>query len=71
MIFFMILGQRAVSVLLMEGRQLAETLEGPERHQLLTTCDNVQRLTKELADLKAKGMVSPFYPRLLSLISLS
>ncbi|XP_065072400.1 vinculin-like [Rhopilema esculentum] len=50
------IGQRAVSVLLMEGRQLAETLEGPERHQLLATCDNVQRLTKELADLKARGM---------------
>ena len=50
-------GHRAVSVLVMEGRGLADTLEGPEKHQLLSTCDNVERLTKELAELKARGMV--------------
>ena len=50
-------GHRAVSALVMEGRGLADTLEGPERHQLLSTCDNVERLTKELAELKARGMV--------------
>jgi len=49
-------GQRAVSVLVMEGRELAESLQGPEKQQLLSTCDNVQRLSKELADLKARGM---------------
>ena len=42
---------------MMEGRQLAETIQGPEKQQLLATCDNVQRLSKELADLKARGMV--------------
>lgn len=55
--FCFILGQRAVSVLVMEGRNLAETIQGPEKQQLLVTCDNVQRLSKELADLKARGMV--------------
>ena len=46
-----------MSVLVMEGRELAESLQGPEKQQLLSTCDNVQRLSKELADLKARGMV--------------
>ena len=55
--FLHYLGQRAVSVLVMEGQQLAGTIHGPEKQQLLVTCDNVQRLTKELADMKARGMV--------------
>ena len=43
---------------MMEGRQLAETMQGPEKQYLLSVCDNVQRLSKELADLKARGLVS-------------
>lgn len=49
-------GRRAVSVLIMEGRGLAEALQGPERVELLRACDRVDRLTHELADLKARGM---------------
>ena len=41
----------------MEGRGLAEALQGPERVELLRACDRVDRLTHELADLKARGMV--------------
>ena len=36
---------------------MAEELSGAERQELLQTSDKVERLTKELADLKAKGMV--------------
>eukprot|EP00794_Sanderia_malayensis_P016841 gene16841-18540_t len=48
-------GRRAVSVLIMEGRGLAENLDGPERIEMLRTCDKIEQLTNELANLKARG----------------
>lgn len=53
----MILGRRAIDALLADGRRLAEQLTGPEKQELLDTIDNVDKLTKRLAELKAQGKV--------------
>ncbi|XP_057297715.1 vinculin-like [Hydractinia symbiolongicarpus] len=48
-------GRRAIDALLADGRRLAEQLSGPEKQELLDTIDNVDKLTKRLAELKAQG----------------
>lgn len=48
-------GKRAVDALLADGRRLAEQLSGPEKQELLDTIANIERLTKQLNDLKAQG----------------
>ena len=55
--FEILTGRRAIEALLADGKRLAEQLSGPENQELLDTIDNIERLTKQLADLKAQGKV--------------
>ena len=40
-----------------DGRKVAESLQGPRRAELLQLCNDVERLTDQLADLCRKGQV--------------
>lgn len=48
-------GKRAIEALLADGKRLAESMSGAERQELLKTIGNIERLTKQLEDLKRAG----------------
>lgn len=48
-------GRRAIDALVADGKRLAEQLTGAERKDLLDTIANIERLTKQLDDLKKAG----------------
>jgi len=50
-------GRKAIDALLADGRRLAEQLSGAEKQELLDTMANIERLTKQLDDLKRAGKV--------------
>lgn len=55
--FYWFVGKRAIEALLADGRRLAESMSGPEKQELLDTIANIERLTKQLEDLKKAGKV--------------
>lgn len=48
-------GRRAIDALLADGRRLAENLTGPEKQELMDTMSNIDRLAKQLENLKRQG----------------
>lgn len=55
--FILLIGKRAIEALLADGKRLAESMSGAERQELLKTIGNIERLTKQLEDLKRAGKV--------------
>ncbi|XP_030749065.1 vinculin isoform X4 [Sitophilus oryzae] len=49
------LGQRAINAILEEGRKVAEGLPGVQKAEILQLCDEVDGLSRQLADLCAQG----------------
>ncbi|XP_050511639.1 vinculin isoform X3 [Diabrotica virgifera virgifera] len=50
------LGQRAINAIVDEGRQVADGLPGVQKSEILQLCDEVDRLSHQLADLCAQGL---------------
>ncbi|XP_028824658.1 vinculin isoform X1 [Denticeps clupeoides] len=48
-------GQAAIRGLVAEGRRLANALLGPQRHELMGKCEQVDQLMGQLAELAARG----------------
>ena len=55
--YFTWLGERAIRECIDEGRAVADKCSGPERSVILQICDDLDELTKELADMMRRGMV--------------
>ncbi|XP_066153980.1 vinculin isoform X4 [Euwallacea fornicatus] len=49
------LGRRAINAIVEEGRKVAEGLPGVQKAEILQLCDEVDGLTRQLADLCAQG----------------
>ncbi|XP_014662204.1 PREDICTED: vinculin-like isoform X11 [Priapulus caudatus] len=49
------LGYQATTMVVEEGRKVAQGLAGPERGELLRTCDEVEQLAHQLRDLVRRG----------------
>ncbi|VEN57814.1 unnamed protein product [Callosobruchus maculatus] len=49
------LGQRAINAIVTEGRKVAEGLPGMQKAEILQLCDDVDALSRQLADLCAQG----------------
>ncbi|XP_043197314.1 vinculin-like isoform X1 [Amphibalanus amphitrite] len=49
------LGQRAIQLVVEEGRRAADNLSGQPRQQVLSLCDEVEGLSRQLADLVRRG----------------
>ncbi|KAF2882876.1 hypothetical protein ILUMI_23388 [Ignelater luminosus] len=49
------LGQRAIALIIEEGRKVAEGLPGVQKAEILQLCDEVDGLSRQLADLCAHG----------------
>lgn len=49
------LGQRAIALIVGEGRKVADGLPGVQKAEILQLCDEVDELSRQLADLCAKG----------------
>ncbi|CAD5126155.1 DgyrCDS14323 [Dimorphilus gyrociliatus] len=49
------LGEQAARMAVEEGRRIADTLQGAEKADLLRTCDEVESLTNQLANLVYRG----------------
>ncbi|KAL1502099.1 hypothetical protein ABEB36_007294 [Hypothenemus hampei] len=49
------LGRRAINAIVEEGRRVAEGLPGVQKAEILQLCDEVDALTRQLADLCAQG----------------
>ncbi|KAI5734999.1 hypothetical protein M8J77_013013 [Diaphorina citri] len=52
------LGVRAISLILDEGKKVAEGLPGVQRAEILSLCDEVDRLSRQLSDLCRSGQGS-------------
>uniref|UniRef100_A0A8D8X9L6 Vinculin n=1 Tax=Cacopsylla melanoneura TaxID=428564 RepID=A0A8D8X9L6_9HEMI len=52
------LGVRAISLILDEGKKVAEGLPGVQRAEILSLCDEVDRLSRQLSDLCRAGQGS-------------
>ncbi|XP_039286099.1 vinculin isoform X6 [Nilaparvata lugens] len=50
------LGQRAIALIVDEGKKVADGLPGVQRAEILTLCDQVDRLSRQLSDLCRRGM---------------
>ncbi|XP_018910673.1 vinculin isoform X3 [Bemisia tabaci] len=50
------LGQRAIALIVDEGKKVAEGLPGVQRAEILALCDDVDRLSHQLADLCRRGL---------------
>ncbi|CAG0899150.1 unnamed protein product [Darwinula stevensoni] len=50
------LGLRAVNLIVQEGRKVAEGLSGQERNEILSLCNEVDSLARELNDLVRRGL---------------
>ena len=51
-------GEKAIRECINDARNIADKSSGPERMELLKLCNEVEKLTDELADLKRRGLVS-------------
>ncbi|CAH1987173.1 unnamed protein product [Acanthoscelides obtectus] len=49
------LGRRAINAIVTEGRKVAEGLPGMQKAEILQLCDDVDALSRQLADLCAQG----------------
>lgn len=49
------LGQRAIALIVEEGRKVADGLPGIQKAEILQLCDEVEGLSRQLADLCAQG----------------
>lgn len=49
------LGQRAIALIVEEGRKVADGLPGVQKSEILQLCDEVDHLSKQLANLCAQG----------------
>nr|CAI5848899.1 unnamed protein product [Callosobruchus analis] len=49
------LGQRAINAIVTEGRKVAEGLPGMQKAEILQLCDDVDALSRQLAELCAQG----------------
>lgn len=49
------LGQRAIALIVEEGRKVADGLPGVQKAEILQLCDEVDGLSRQLADLCARG----------------
>ncbi|XP_034254643.1 vinculin isoform X2 [Thrips palmi] len=50
------LGQRAIQLIVEEGRKVAEGLPGVQKAEILALCDEVDMLSRQLADLCRRGL---------------
>ncbi|KAJ1525125.1 hypothetical protein ONE63_009964 [Megalurothrips usitatus] len=50
------LGQRAIQLIVEEGRKVAEGLPGVQKAEILALCDEVDTLSRQLADLCQRGL---------------
>ncbi|XP_046665543.1 vinculin isoform X8 [Homalodisca vitripennis] len=50
------LGQQAIALIVSEGKKVADGLPGVQRAEILTLCDQVDRLSRQLSDLCRRGM---------------
>ncbi|XP_052129153.1 vinculin isoform X6 [Frankliniella occidentalis] len=50
------LGQRAIQLIVEEGRKVAEGLPGVQKAEILALCDEVDTLSRQLADLCRRGL---------------
>ncbi|ESP05115.1 hypothetical protein LOTGIDRAFT_102378 [Lottia gigantea] len=50
------LGEQATRLVVAEGRRVAQCCTGPQRQELLRSCDEVEILTNQLADMCKKNM---------------
>lgn len=50
------LGQRAIALIVDEGKKVADGLPGVQRAEILSLCDQVDRLSHQLSDLCRRGM---------------
>ncbi|XP_075229782.1 vinculin isoform X2 [Lycorma delicatula] len=50
------LGQRAIALIVDEGKKVADGLPGVQRAEILTLCDQVDRYSRQLSDLCRRGM---------------
>ena len=51
------LAQEAIAQCVQDARNFAKNLSGPERKEIMDLADDVERLSKKLADLKRQGKV--------------
>ncbi|XP_054274607.1 vinculin-like isoform X9 [Macrosteles quadrilineatus] len=49
------LGQQAIALIVSEGKKVADGLPGVQRSEILTLCDQVDRLSRQLSDLCRRG----------------
>ncbi|XP_043196748.1 vinculin-like isoform X2 [Amphibalanus amphitrite] len=49
------LGQRAIQLVVDEGRRAADSLAGPQRRHLQTLCDDADMLSRQLGDMVRRG----------------
>ena len=50
--------QQAIAQCVQDARNFAKNLSGPERKEIMDLTDDVERLSKKLADLKRQGKVN-------------
>ena len=55
---FSFTAQQAIAQCVQDARNFAKNLSGPERKEIMDLADDVERLSKKLADLKKQGKVS-------------